>query len=669
MVRSLKFAGLYGLVFLLLESLSILQVWHSFNAQKTSLMTGYTEKLEHSYEITTDTYKLVSQTIYNEAIDRPEVIDLIRQANTATPEAQEALRTELFQKLDVTYEKLKEQHLRQLHFHLPDGTSFLRMHRPSKFGDPLFDVRYSVKIANQQQRFVSGFEEGRIFNGFRYVFPLFYQDDSGKKQHIGSVETSIGFQAIRNEMAKLFSGCFEFMLRGDVVRSKVFTNELSNYVESPLNSEFVIESEAMRNRSQPQTPTCHRIDRLNRQLKPIIADRLDRGVPFAIALRLEAADYVATFFPVKNLQDRVVAYIVSYEQDFNLGDYRSNAFLVLSIATGFNLILMTFIAYVNRSRTVLDRQNKTLQNEVNARTLAEQQAQQKSEALQDALDRLKLAQIKLIQTEKMTSLNQLVAGVAHEINNPIGFIYGNVHHAREYAEILDRAIQLYQQPNSSNNASLHAQLKDLELDFVREDFPKLLDSMKSGAMRVESIVKSLRNFSRLDESELKLVKIRDGIDSTLTLLHHRLKPSEKRGEIEMVKTFEDLPPLECYASLLNQAFMSILANAIDAIDRHPPQKETPRIGMSATLSKKTDMVDRILIEISNNGDTIPPEILDRIFDPFFTTKPIGQGTGLGLSTAYFIVVETHGGQLTCRSEPGRDTVFAIELPVKQIHKQ
>ncbi|MDC0832695.1 ATP-binding protein [Geitlerinema sp. CS-897] len=644
--------------FSILESLSILQVWHSFETQKTSLMTRYVEKLQHSYQITTDTYKLVSTTIYNEAIDRPEVIELVREANTASIEERAELRVALFQQLDITYQKLKQQHLRQLHFHLPDGTSFLRMHRPNKFGDPLFDVRYSVKIANQQKRFVSGFEEGRIFNGFRYVFPLFYVDDAGRRQHIGSVETSIGFQAIRSEMSKLFSGCFEFMLRADVVRSKVFENELGNYVESPLNPEFVIESEAVRDNSQFRSAICNRIDRLDLTLQPIVAEKLDLDLPFAVPVRLNSEDYVVTFVPVKNLQDNGVAYIVSYEADDNLSNYRSNLFFVLFVTTCFNSILIIFIAYVNRSRIVLDRQNNHLQTEVNARAIAERQAQQKSAELQDALDRLKTTQLKLIHTEKMTSLNQLVAGVAHEINNPIGFIYSNVQHAREYAESLDRAIALYQQHYPEADSTLRSQLDDLDLDFVRDDFSKLLDSMKAGATRVDSIVKSLRNFSRLDESERKLVNVRDGIDSTLVLLQHRLNANETREKIQIIETFDDLPMLECYPSLLNQVFMSILSNAIDVFDRHPPTNERPRIKISGKLQPG----DRVLIEIANNGPPIPPNIHQRIFEPFFTTKPVGQGTGLGLSTAYFIVVETHSGQLSCRSEPGRGTVFAIELP-------
>ncbi|MBP0001869.1 MAG: two-component sensor histidine kinase [Cyanobacteria bacterium SID2] len=657
---SLKSICLYVLFFLILETLGFFLLWHDLKAKETALMSHYVEKLQHTYRVTTATYKLVSQTIYDEIVNRPEIVNLVRDANTATPEQQAILRDRLFTILSPTYENLKKYNLRQLHFHLPDGTSFLRMHHPKKFGDPLFDVRYSVKIANEKQVFVSGFEEGRIFNGFRYVFPLFTIEASGERQHVGSVETSIGFQAIRSEMSSLFPGCFEFMLQGDIVRSKVFKDEQSNYIESPIDPSFVIESNAIRGIAEPQSARCQVVDRVNEALRSIVVDDLKKGRPIAVPVQLDNhANYVATFVPVRNLQNRVVAYILSYEADWNLNEYRNTFFLMVVATTCLNSILVLFITYVNRSRELLAEKNTVLQAEVEARTIAEQQAQTKSEELRQTLEKLKVAQAKLIQTEKMTSLNQLVAGVAHEVNNPISFIYSNIEPAKDYVKTLFEALDFYK--IQSRNGRSPNQLDFDDLEFVRQDFPRLLNSIYAGATRVDRIVQALRSFSRLDEAELKCVDVRDGLESSLALLKHRLKANDRRPEIRVVKTYGHLPLIECYPSLLNQTFMNILINAIESIDR-----ETWKFDRVPTIHITTVRVkhDRIVVQIANNGPAIPPEIRERIFDPFFTTQPIGKGTGLGLSTAYFIITEAHGGQLVCRSQPGEETVFAIELPVR-----
>jgi signal transduction histidine kinase len=658
---SLKSISFYILGFLVLEAIGIGWLWYDFKDKEAALMSRYVDKLQYTYRVTTNTYKLVSQIIYDEIVNRPEVIDLLRDANTATPEEQARLREQLLKLLSPTYANLKEHNLRQFHFHLPDGTSFLRMHRPEKFGDPLFDVRYSVKVANEKQVFVSGFEEGRIFNGFRYVFPLFAVDASGNRQHIGSVETSIGFQAIRSEMSKLFPGCFDFMLRSDIVRSKVFQDERDNYVESPLDPTFVVESSAIQGTSEPKTAVCDMADRLNESLKPIVADKLQKGIAFAVPIRLEnQGNYVATFIPVRNLQNQVVAYIFSYESDSTLIGYRNTFFVMVVAATCFNSILILFIAYVNRSRDLLFKKNAALQEEIEARTIAEQTAEQHSEELEQTLAKLKVAQAKLIQTEKMTSLNQLVAGVAHEINNPISFIYSNIEPAKEYVDSLFDAIDFYQNQNRDNCDRTPLDFEEIE--FVREDFPRLLNSIHFGATRVDRIVQALRNFSRLDEAELKFVDIRDGLDSSLSLLQHRLNAKDDRPEIQLTKTYADLPKIECYPGLLNQVFMNLLTNAIDAIERDSWQFDRVPI-----LRLTTDRIqsDRVVVKIADNGPAIPSEIRERIFDPFFTTKPVGKGTGLGLSTAYLIITETHSGQLYCQSQPGEETIFTIELPIQR----
>lgn len=289
--------------------------------------------------------------------------------------------------------------------------------------------------------------------------------------------------------------------------------------------------------------------------------------------------------------------------------------------------------------------------------------QQQTRALERTLQNLKNAQAQLIQTEKMSSLGQMVAGVAHEINNPVSFIYGNIVYATEHSEALLKLIELYRQEYIDMTPSIQQLTEEIELDFVREDLPKVLSSMKIGAERIREIVLTLRNFSRLDEADMKAVNIHEGIDSTLIILQSRLKPKGDWREIQIVKQYGNLPAVECYAGQLNQVLMNILNNAIDALVSQAQMTEA----FEPTILIATEIVDSewVKIKIKDNGIGISSSAQKRIFDPFFTTKPIGQGTGLGLSISYQIVTEKHRGHLKCVSEPGKGTEFLIELPVRQ----
>ncbi len=289
--------------------------------------------------------------------------------------------------------------------------------------------------------------------------------------------------------------------------------------------------------------------------------------------------------------------------------------------------------------------------------------QQQTMTLERTLQDLKNAQTQLIQTEKMSSLGQMVAGVAHEINNPVSFIYGNILYATEHSQALLKLIELYRQEYIDTTPSIQQLTEEIELDFVIEDLPKVLSSMKIGAERIREIVLTLRNFSRLDEADMKAVNIHEGIDSTLIILQSRLKPKGDWREIQIVKQYGNLPAVECYAGQLNQVLMNILNNAIDALISQAQRTE----GFMPTIAIATEIVDSqwVKIKIKDNGIGISPSAQKRIFDPFFTTKPIGQGTGLGLSISYQIVTEKHGGHLKCVSEPGKGTEFLIQLPVRQ----
>lgn len=288
-----------------------------------------------------------------------------------------------------------------------------------------------------------------------------------------------------------------------------------------------------------------------------------------------------------------------------------------------------------------------------------QQTRQQAAELAQALQDLQQAQTQLIQSEKMSSLGQLVAGVAHEINNPVNFIYGNLAHVNQYAVDLLDLLHLYQEHYPDPASEVQDIAEEIDLDFLMEDLPKILESMKMGAERIRKIVLSLRTFSRLDESEMKAVDIHEGIDSTLVILQHKFQTEyDDAPRIKMVKEYGKLPLVECYAAQLNQVFMNILSNAIDALEENPGDDQTIRIS--------TERVDEfVVIRIADNGPGIPEKVRSQIFNPFFTTKPVGKGTGLGLSLSYKIVVEQHHGQLDCISQPGAGTEFAISIPIKQ----
>jgi signal transduction histidine kinase len=297
-----------------------------------------------------------------------------------------------------------------------------------------------------------------------------------------------------------------------------------------------------------------------------------------------------------------------------------------------------------------------------------QQSEGKAMDLTQALRELQLAQTQLVHSEKMASLGQLVAGIAHEINNPVNFIHGNLNYANDYTQNLLRLIQLYQQHYPNPDPEVRAEAETIDIEFLQKDLPKLMASMKMGTTRIREIVLSLRNFSRMDESEFKTVDIHDGIDSTLMILQHRLKADTERPEIQVIKNYGDLPLVECYPGLLNQVFMNILANAIDALDEaSTTQTSGEAENNPSAITICTAVIDSqwVKIAIADNGIGMPDRVKQQIFDPFFTTKPVGKGTGMGMSISYQIVTKKHGGKLECFSTPGIRTEFVIRVPVKQ----
>ena len=333
---------------------------------------------------------------------------------------------------------------------------------------------------------------------------------------------------------------------------------------------------------------------------------------------------------------------------------------------------------IENARLYRNLQTYTQELEVKNTALQQSEAREreKAEQLEQSLYKLQQTQAQLVQTEKISSLGQLVAGVAHEVNNPVSFIAGNVCYASGYVQDLLNLIRLYQQEYPNPTPLIRAEVEAIELEYLTEDLPKILASMQVGTDRIRDIMQSLRNFSRVDETR-KPVDIHSALESTLMILQHRLKATSKRPAIQVVKNYGNLPLIECYGGQLSQVFMNLLSNAIDALEESIVNGQLSVV--SSTRQRTTDSgqgpnpviwihtevldSDRVVIRVADSGPGMTEEVKAKLFTPFFTTKPVGKGTGLGLSISYSIVVEKHGGQLKCASAPGEGTEFAIELPL------
>lgn len=299
-----------------------------------------------------------------------------------------------------------------------------------------------------------------------------------------------------------------------------------------------------------------------------------------------------------------------------------------------------------------------------SKDVLEQRVAERTAALSQTLAELQRSQLHLVQSEKMSALGSLVAGVAHEINNPVSFIFGNLNHVHNYAEDLLGLLALYQKYYPTPHDEIYQQALEIDLPFMIEDLPKTVASMRMGADRIRQIVLSLRNFSRLDHAEVKPVDIHEGIDSTLLILQHRLKATSARPEVQIVREYSDLPLIECYAGQLNQVFMNVLSNAIDALEEQA--LKTPDASLIIRIATQRYNVDRVRIRITDTGSGMSEDVQQRIFDPFFTTKEVGKGTGMGMSISYQIVTERHHGSIWCESTIGQGTTFWIEIPINPL---
>ncbi len=371
------------------------------------------------------------------------------------------------------------------------------------------------------------------------------------------------------------------------------------------------------------------------------------------------------------LKERIQSSLNSY--NLGLSRYLFFSFISLGILIlAWLMVLILVNQYINYRRNIERelRAAKLEQEQSNSKLRDSEMAlRYKAKVLGNTLEELQQTQLQMIQNEKMSSLGHLVAGIAHEINNPINFIHGNLQHVEEYTHNLLSFIKLYQKHYPDPGSEIEDEAEELELDFIREDLPKVLSSMHMGTDRIRQIVLSLRNFSRTDEADFKAVDVHEGIDSTLLILQHRVKAKCERPDIQIIKEYGDLPLVKCYAGQLNQAFMNILSNAIDAIEEAiKARQDNPEIedntGEIKINTSVIDSAELIKITIEDNGIGMSEKTRRKIFTPFFTTKPVGQGTGMGMPISYNIIVEKHGGKLDCQSTVNKGTKFIIQIPIE-----
>lgn len=361
--------------------------------------------------------------------------------------------------------------------------------------------------------------------------------------------------------------------------------------------------------------------------------------------------------PIKNLTD--IAEETTQESNFDLQADITTDDEVGVLGNSFNQLIL-------RVKELLKEQHDAQEQlELYSLTL-ERKVQERTKKLATTLKELQYTQAQLIQKEKMSSLGQLVAGIAHVINNPVNFIHGNLEYTKDYVLNLLQLVELYQEEYPNPTEVIVQEIENVEFEFIKEDLPNILSSMQTGSERIREIVKSLRTFSRLDEADYKKIDIHENLESTLMILQGRLNTKPQYNKIEVIRNYDELPLVECYAGQLNQVFMNLIVNAIDALEEQLYKtQDNPFLAPQISITTKILNCERIAIHIADNGLGMTEKVREQIFNPFFTTKPVGKGTGLGLAISYQIVVDKHHGELNCFSTPGEGAEFVIEIPVKQ----
>lgn len=568
-----------------------------FGAQISNLEVAYTQVLEG--------YQRSAQIIFGEVVDQPEVLSLMAQANSPVEAEQNAARDQLYNLLIDSYEELSELNLRQLHFHLPDNTSFLRFHRPDRYGDNLTDVRYTIMVTNRDLVPMVGFEEGRIYNGFRYLFPLFYEGT-----HVGSVETSVSFTAVQVDLNQSLEGGTTFILKSEVVDAKVFEDEQSNYVISDISEAYAYDRAVVESYADEDMPWAT-IEAINAALDSETVARLNTGESFTAYVNANDENYNVSFLAVNNVQDQHVGYVLSYKTDEFIATSRAN-FTISQVTIGVvGLALILFFFYLDRSTAFINRQRLQLaaQN-VNL--------EQTNKALDEAR----------VQAEAANTLkSQFLANMSHELRTPLNAIL-----------------------NFSRFVS-EGMLGDVNTQQV-ETLGKVSDNGK----HLLSLINDLLDISKIEANQLKLF-LEDDVDlqkefGAVTDVARSMLTDKPVKVVTYVDP--DLPLILADRRRIRQIMLNLVSNACKFTDEG-----------QVNLSLKRDG-DNLVFSVADTGPGIAKEDHELIFETFRQTQAglmQGTGTGLGLPISRRLA-EIHGGSLTLESELGQGASFIVSLPIR-----